>query len=288
MVFNHTGGSVAQDEIFYPWGERWNYAGTLYDERFASMQQRDAETGNDPTLFRMYHPRLYRWLSPDPVAGDITNPQSLNRYAYVLHNPTNLIDPLGLQEHDRDRLAPGRLPEVYDAIGLNMNCTMDGIPINCMVMQRALSAGFAQPCLNGPCTGMPYIFRGTYKGKTYDIWFPSWDAFAAAYTSLAAQPESQIYAAFLLACEHSTAGCIGQTVTVVFRGGTYNVTVEGSVTGVGFPSTLPDPLVIEHADWSYYTWSPINVGHMRRYARGFAGGRGILSPPWHSSALKLK
>jgi len=97
MVFNHTGGSVAQDEIFYPWGERWNYAGTLYDERFASMQLRDAESGLDPTLFRMYESRLYRWVTPDPVAGDIFNPQSLNRYAYVLNNPVNLIDPLGLQ-----------------------------------------------------------------------------------------------------------------------------------------------------------------------------------------------
>jgi hypothetical protein len=45
----------------------------------------------------VYCSDLYRWLSPDPVAGDITNPQSLNRYAYVLNNPTNLIDPLGLQ-----------------------------------------------------------------------------------------------------------------------------------------------------------------------------------------------
>jgi RHS repeat-associated protein len=97
MVFNHTGGSVAQDEIFYPWGERWNYAGTLCDERFAAMQLRDAESGLDPTLFRMYESRLYRWLSPDPVAGSIFNPQSLNRYAYVLNNPTNFIDPLGLQ-----------------------------------------------------------------------------------------------------------------------------------------------------------------------------------------------
>jgi len=96
-VFNHTGGSVAQDEIFYPWGERWNYAGTLYDERFAAMQLRDAESGLDPTLFRMYESRLYRWVTPDPVAGDIFNPQSLNRYAYVLNNPVNLIDPLGLQ-----------------------------------------------------------------------------------------------------------------------------------------------------------------------------------------------
>src|SRR5207245_4975790 len=37
-----------------------------------------------------------RWLSPDPIGGDISNPQSLNRYAYVLNNPTNLIDLLGL------------------------------------------------------------------------------------------------------------------------------------------------------------------------------------------------
>ncbi|HEV2499936.1 MAG TPA: RHS repeat-associated core domain-containing protein [Terriglobia bacterium] len=37
-----------------------------------------------------------RWLTPDPLGGDITNPQSLNRYAYALNNPTTLTDPLGL------------------------------------------------------------------------------------------------------------------------------------------------------------------------------------------------
>jgi len=100
MVYNHTGGTVVQDEIFYPWGERWAYGGTLYDERFASLGRRDAESTLDPTLFRMYESRLYRWLSPDPLAGDILNPQSLNRYAYVLNNPMTLTDPLGLQHND--------------------------------------------------------------------------------------------------------------------------------------------------------------------------------------------
>jgi uncharacterized protein RhaS with RHS repeats len=41
-------------------------------------------------------PSQGRWLSPDPVGGDPTNPQTLNRYAYVLNNPTTLTDPSGL------------------------------------------------------------------------------------------------------------------------------------------------------------------------------------------------
>ncbi len=44
----------------------------------------------------MYTSHYGRWLSPDPLAGDISNPQSLNRYAYVLNNPVNLVDPTGL------------------------------------------------------------------------------------------------------------------------------------------------------------------------------------------------
>jgi hypothetical protein len=40
-----------------------------------------------------------RWPSPDPLgpgAFSLADPQSLNRYAYVLNNPGTFIDPLGL------------------------------------------------------------------------------------------------------------------------------------------------------------------------------------------------
>jgi RHS repeat-associated protein len=95
-VLTNQYGTETQEELYYPWGSRWAAVGTVEDERFAAMQKRDAETGLDPTPNRMYHWRLGRWLSPDPLGGDITNPQSLNRYAYVLNNPTTLLDPLGL------------------------------------------------------------------------------------------------------------------------------------------------------------------------------------------------
>ncbi len=97
MLFDHTGNPFLQDELFYPWGQQWATGGTVLEEHFAAFQQRDTSTGLDPTLFRTYSSTQGRWLSPDPLAGDILNPQSLNRYAYVLNNPTSLVDPLGLQ-----------------------------------------------------------------------------------------------------------------------------------------------------------------------------------------------
>jgi RHS repeat-associated protein len=96
FVTDHAGATI-QKSIYYPYGQLWQSTTTVKDERFASLNERDAETTLDPTLFRNHHSRLYRWLSPDPLAGSISNPQSLNRYAYVLNNPTNLIDPLGLE-----------------------------------------------------------------------------------------------------------------------------------------------------------------------------------------------
>ena len=48
------------------------------------------------TILRHDSSRLGRFMQPDPLAGTISNPQSLNRYAYVQNDPINLVDPLGL------------------------------------------------------------------------------------------------------------------------------------------------------------------------------------------------
>lgn len=59
-------------------------------------KERDAESGNDYFEARYNGSSMGRMLSPDPVGGDMTNPQSLNKYAYALNNPLRFTDPTGL------------------------------------------------------------------------------------------------------------------------------------------------------------------------------------------------
>jgi RHS repeat-associated protein len=92
MAFDGT-GTWQQDQTFYPWGQQWKNVGTYDDLHFGTMTT-DGELWY--TNARRYSSNQGRWLSPDPLGGDITNPQSLNRYPYVLNNPTTLTDPSGL------------------------------------------------------------------------------------------------------------------------------------------------------------------------------------------------
>jgi len=55
-------GNWIDDEIYNPWGQRWGRCSNSYDERFASLQKRDAESGLDPTPNRMFTSSYGRWL----------------------------------------------------------------------------------------------------------------------------------------------------------------------------------------------------------------------------------
>ena len=51
---------------------------------------------------RWYDPSLNRWISPDTLVPDPANPQSLNRYSFVLGNPLRYRDPTGHMEDTGD------------------------------------------------------------------------------------------------------------------------------------------------------------------------------------------
>jgi len=63
------------------------------------LTERDDATGLDHTWFRKHENQAGRWTSPDPYNGSMSlgDPQSFNRYSYVSNQPTNFVDPSGLQ-----------------------------------------------------------------------------------------------------------------------------------------------------------------------------------------------
>lgn len=97
-AITNASGAICYDADFYPFGGEIAFTNTCAQNyKFAEME-RDSPSGLDRTIFRQYSSNYGRWLSPDPYYGsyDLTNPQSLNRYAYVLNNSTNFVDFLGL------------------------------------------------------------------------------------------------------------------------------------------------------------------------------------------------
>ncbi|MHB8527025.1 MAG: RHS repeat domain-containing protein [Candidatus Acidiferrales bacterium] len=91
--------TMYNDLAFAPFGEQYAQSGStgVTDISFAG--------NNEDTVANLYDAQFReygiqgRWPSPDPAgtaAVDPSNPQSWNRYAYVLNNPNLFVDPLGL------------------------------------------------------------------------------------------------------------------------------------------------------------------------------------------------
>ena len=55
----------------------------------------DRGTGSHDYGARMYWPQIGTFISADPVSGHPEDPQTLNRYAYVLNSPFKYVDPDG-------------------------------------------------------------------------------------------------------------------------------------------------------------------------------------------------
>ncbi len=93
VVTDSSGNTLAQLG-HYPFGEAWYNASN--DKLLFTSYERDSESSNDYAMMRSSVNRLARFSSPDPLSGTRRSPQSLNRNAYALDDPINLIDPRGM------------------------------------------------------------------------------------------------------------------------------------------------------------------------------------------------
>lgn len=114
-------GTVEGSYQSLPFGDGLSTAGSDNDAYHFAGLDHDPETDTDYAWFRQYGTSQGRWMSPDPYNGsyDLTNPQSLNRYAYVLNNPMVYFDPYGL-----------RPPSSYGSGGVSYGevCSSSGEP----------------------------------------------------------------------------------------------------------------------------------------------------------------
>lgn len=92
-VTDETGQVVCREE-YLPWGEEHSITGACGDRKF-NGRILDEETGLYYYNARYYDPTTARFISADPALGTPANPQTGNRYAYVLDNPYKWIDPTG-------------------------------------------------------------------------------------------------------------------------------------------------------------------------------------------------
>jgi RHS repeat-associated protein len=115
LITNST-GTVCYDSNKTPFGYEMAYTTTCAQNYMFAGMERDSETGNDHTWFRNYEQNLGRWMSPDLLSGDVSNPQSLNRYTYALNNPTTLTDPLGLQSPGENCMSKTTFGSLVDCV----------------------------------------------------------------------------------------------------------------------------------------------------------------------------
>jgi RHS repeat-associated protein len=90
-------GSQQEVNVYYPFGRTQTaspQASFQVSRRFTG-QILDAESGLYYYNARYYDPELGRFIQPDTVISDFSNPQSYNRYSYVLNNPLRYTDPTG-------------------------------------------------------------------------------------------------------------------------------------------------------------------------------------------------
>ena len=91
------GEQVYSDASYRPTNLKYNFGDGLR-QKFTGYQK-DEETQLDFAEARMYENRHARFTAVDPLlaSGKSANPQTFNRYTYVLNNPLVLTDPDGLQ-----------------------------------------------------------------------------------------------------------------------------------------------------------------------------------------------
>ena len=144
--------------------------GTLYDGDVRSRctgKERDSESGLDYFGARYYGSSMGRFMSPDwsgdsePIpSADLTNPQSLNLYGYVLNNPVVDTDPDGHDCIDTSNFSKDGTVTITRGDSCASNLGPNSTYINGTVDANSITVS-----VNGQGTTFGYAFA-SYDGQS--------------------------------------------------------------------------------------------------------------------------
>jgi len=97
-VYGNEAGSVR----YHPFGQTRAQNGLGPTDKLFTGQTWDASIGLYFYGARYCDPALGRFVAPDRAGPDLKNPQSLNRYSYVLNSPVRYTDPTGKMWEEAD------------------------------------------------------------------------------------------------------------------------------------------------------------------------------------------
>ncbi|MDY7041416.1 MAG: RHS repeat-associated core domain-containing protein [Chloroflexota bacterium] len=88
-------GALLAAQRYFPYGEIRYAIGVLPTDFGFTGQRNEGTIGLYDYRARYYAPTLGRFVSADTIVPEAGNPQSLNRYSYVLNDPLKYVDPSG-------------------------------------------------------------------------------------------------------------------------------------------------------------------------------------------------
>src|SRR5207245_3462150 len=135
---------------FAPFGERYALGGATPSDYTFAVNNNDTNSLMYDALNRKEHSSQGRWISPDPAglaAANPANPQTWNRYAYVMNNPLALIDPFGLATCTDSEGNTSNCPDPENTT--TVNALLPPVPVITVDLDGILAGpGFALARLN--------------------------------------------------------------------------------------------------------------------------------------------
>ncbi|CAM1364346.1 S8 family serine peptidase [Tenacibaculum xiamenense] len=180
LIFHHedhlSGGNVDTDSTgavvqlldYYPFGDtRIDDSASNYENDYKyTGKEKDEDTGLYYYEARYYGSSIGRFASRDNWSGDITDPQTLNKYTYVRNNPVNYNDPTGNVLDtvvDAFDIATG-VVKMGVGMGFGMYGTLTGDQVALNVANQNIKDGSVGAAIAGVAFFIPFASSPAIKG----------------------------------------------------------------------------------------------------------------------------